>query len=67
MMAADSRHGRVARMKPYYSEAVWDDLVEALTLPIEEIDALPIENLKAEGHWDEVKVNILTGLNSRST
>jgi DNA polymerase-3 subunit alpha len=55
MMAADSRHGLVARMKPYYSEAVWDDLVEALTLPIEEIDALPFEKLKAEGHWDEVR------------
>jgi len=55
MMADDSRHGLVARMKPYYSEAVWNDLVEALTLPIEEIEALPFEKLKAEGNWDEVR------------
>ncbi|WP_421847323.1 DNA polymerase III subunit alpha [Novosphingobium sp.] len=55
MMAADSRIGLVARMKPYYPEAVWDELVEALTLPVEEIDGLPFEKLKAEGHWDEVK------------
>jgi DNA polymerase III subunit alpha len=55
MMAADSRHGLVARMKPYYPEAEWDELVEALTRPVEELESLPFEMLKAAGHWDEVK------------
>ncbi|MBY0393848.1 MAG: DNA polymerase III subunit alpha, partial [Novosphingobium sp.] len=54
MMAEDSRHGLVARMKPYYPETVWDELVEALTAPFEQIDARPFALLKAEGHWDEV-------------
>ncbi|MEI6641575.1 MAG: DNA polymerase III subunit alpha [Novosphingobium sp.] len=55
MMAADSRHGLVARMKPYYPEAVWDELVEALTCPVEDLDAKTFEGLKAADHWDEVK------------
>ena len=55
MMAEDSRHGLVARMKPYYPAAVWDELVEALTAPFEEIDGRPFALLKAEGHWDEVR------------
>ncbi|WP_298194979.1 DNA polymerase III subunit alpha [Novosphingobium sp.] len=55
MMAEDSRHGLVARMKPYYAEALWDELVEALTAPVEEIDGRPFTLLKAEGHWDEVR------------
>ena len=55
MMAEDSRHGLVARMKPYYPAAVWDELVEALSAPFEEIDGRPFSLLKAEGHWDEVR------------
>jgi DNA polymerase-3 subunit alpha len=55
MMAADSRHGLVVRMKPYYPEAAAEELAAALTCPIEEMDSLPAEVLRAEGHWDEVK------------
>ncbi len=55
MMAEDSRRGLVARMKPYYAEAVWDELAEALTCPVEAMEGQHFEALKAAGHWDEVK------------
>ena len=55
MMAEDSRHGLVARLKPYYPDAAAEELAQALTCPVEEIDSLPAEVLRAEGHWDEVK------------
>ena len=55
MMAEDSRRGLVARMKPYYAEAVWDELAEALTCPVEALEGTHFEALKAAGHWDEVK------------
>ncbi|WP_421838412.1 DNA polymerase III subunit alpha [Novosphingobium sp.] len=55
MMAADSRTGLVARMKPYYPDAAAEELAAALTCPVEEMDSLPVEVLRAEGHWDEVK------------
>ncbi len=70
MMGEDSRRGLVVRMKPYYPEAVWDELVEALTCPVDAEGLSPIPNpsaegegfagqrfplLKAAGHWDEVK------------
>jgi DNA polymerase-3 subunit alpha len=56
MMAADSRHGLVVRMKPYYPEALWDELVEALTCPVEDLEAKTFEQLEAADNWDEVKV-----------
>ncbi|OYU37135.1 DNA polymerase III subunit alpha [Novosphingobium sp. PASSN1] len=55
MMAEDSRRGLVARMLPYYPEAAADELAAALTCPVEEMDSLPADVLRAEGHWDEVK------------
>ncbi|MBX9664075.1 DNA polymerase III subunit alpha [Novosphingobium sp.] len=55
MMAEDSRHGLVARLRPYYPDAAAEELAAALTCPVEEMDGLPAEVLRAEGHWDEVK------------
>ena len=55
MMAEDSRHGLVARLRPYYPDAAAEELVAALTCPVEEMNSLACEVLRAEGHWDEVK------------
>ena len=55
MMAADSRTGLVARLKPYYPETAAEELAAALTCPVEQMDSLPAEVLRAEGHWEEVK------------
>ncbi|WP_298169944.1 DNA polymerase III subunit alpha [Novosphingobium sp.] len=55
MMAEDSRTGLVVRLRPYYPDAAAEELAAALTCPVEEMDSLPAEVLRAEGHWDEVK------------
>ncbi|WP_295524838.1 DNA polymerase III subunit alpha [Novosphingobium sp. Chol11] len=55
MMGEDSRSGLVARMKPYYPETVCDELVDALTCLVDELEERTFEQLKAAGHWDEVK------------
>lgn len=57
MAAEDSRTGLVARLKPYYPEAVWPELVEALTAPSVEEGAPErvFAQLAAEGLWDEIK------------
>jgi DNA polymerase-3 subunit alpha len=55
MMAEDSRHGLVARLRPYYPDAAAEELAAALTCPVEEMDGLACEVLRAEGHLDEVK------------
>ncbi len=56
-MAEDARRGLIARLKPYYSEFVWPELIEALSLPAGDgwEKGSTFETLKAEGLWDEVK------------
>ena len=57
MMAEDARAGLAKRLKLYYPETVWAELVEALCSPPgdDAEDAGPFERLRAEGLWDEVK------------
>ena len=57
MLAADARSGLIERLKPYYPEAVWDELGSALSLPSAEDlgDGAAYEALRAEGLWDEIR------------
>jgi len=57
MMAEDAREGLIKRLKPYCPEAVWTELVEALSSPTTDAEAeeQSFDKLKAEGIWEEVK------------
>ena len=57
MMAEDARRGLIARLKPYYPEAVWAELAEALSSPSsgDAEEKRPFDALRADGLWDEVK------------
>jgi len=56
MLVDDARAGLVERLKPYYPESVWAELVEALSCPFSDIEEekRSFDKLRTDGFWDQV-------------
>jgi DNA polymerase-3 subunit alpha len=56
MMADKAREGLLARLKPYYPEAAWAELVEALSCPLARFEEEgSFDRLRTDGVLDQVR------------
>jgi DNA polymerase-3 subunit alpha len=56
MLIDDARAGLIERLKPYYPDTVWAELVEALSCPLESLEeqGQSFDKLRTDGIWDQV-------------